>query len=148
MAINPANFAKSGTEDGHQTAVFAWAGEFGNKNPEFKADLRWMHAIPNGGSRGDDAKTRAIRGGKLKATGVKTGVYDIFLPLRRGPYCGLYIEMKRPELKPKNPESKGGRSDEQIEFGAYVRTQGFGSVVCYGWEEAVKVIEQYLRFSS
>lgn len=140
----PEQLAKSGSEDAHQTALFCWAAQ----HPQACTNLRWLHAIPNGGSRGDNAQSRAIRGAKLKATGVKTGVSDIMLPLRRGPYCGLYIELKRPELKPKSAKAKGAASDEQLEFGAYVKTQGYGFIVCYGWNEAATVIEQYLNYGA
>lgn len=34
-------------------------------------ELKWLHAIANGGARGDNEKSRAIRGGQLKAEGVK-----------------------------------------------------------------------------
>lgn len=138
----PESIAKSGSEDAHQMAIFCWAAQ----NASLYPDLKWFHAIPNGGSRGDDEKTRAIRGGRLKAMGVRDGVSDMLLPCRRGPYCGLYIELKRPELKPKREGSKGGASDAQLEFGSYVKTQGYGFIVVYGWQEAVKVLEEYLNY--
>lgn len=144
--ITPESLAKSGTEDGEQAALFCWAALNVGKYPV----LRWLHAIPNGGSRGDDARSRAIRGGKLKATGVKVGVSDVCLPVKieskRGHYSGLYIEMKKASLKPKSDMAKGAASDEQLEFGDFVRSQGFGFKVCYGWQEAVKLIEDYLNF--
>lgn len=140
MAVTPEMLAKSGSEDAHQMAVFCWAALHVGTYPA----LRWLFAIPNGGSRGDDAKSRAIRGGKLKATGVKVGVSDILLPVRRGAYSGLFIEMKRPELKPKKG-GKGGASDEQLEFGAFVQSEGYGFIVCYGWQHAVETIESYLK---
>ena len=31
------------------------------------------------------------------------------------------------------------------EIGALVQSQGFGWIVCYSWEEAAAVIEQYLN---
>lgn len=140
--MTPEQLAKSGSEAAHQTAVFAWAALNYQRWPE----LHWLHHIPNGGSRGDDAKSRAIRGGQLKAQGVRTGVADLSLPVKRGIYSGLYIEMKKPSEKPKREGSKGGVSDEQAEFGAFVKSQGFRWCVCYSWEEAVKVIEQYLNY--
>jgi hypothetical protein len=50
--------------------------------------LRMLHAIPNGGHR---HKATAAR---LKAAGVKAGVPDICLPVARGDWHGLYIELK------------------------------------------------------
>ena len=133
--MNPANLAKSGTESGHQRAVFCWAALNVARYPE----LKWLHHIPNGGSRGDDANSRAIRGGALKAEGVKTGVSDLCLPAKRGQFSGLYIEMKKPgKLKTE--------SDDQKKFGAFVKSQGFGYVCVDNWEDAVKVIEEYLQW--
>lgn len=133
--MTPDQLAKSGTESGHQRAVFAWAALNMSHFPE----LRWLHHIPNGGARGDDAKTRAIRGNALKAEGVKVGVADLFLPVKRGEYSGLYIEMKKPgKIKT--------TSKEQDEFGEFVKAQGFGWIVCDNWESAVKVLQEYLQW--
>lgn len=130
--MSPEQIAKPGNEASHQRALFAWCALHIEQYPE----LKWFHAIPNGGSRGDNAKSRAIQGGALKAEGVKSGVADCFLPVRRGVWSGLYIEMKKPDGKP---------SKEQKEFGVFVQLQGFGFVVCYGWSEAVKVLQEYLN---
>jgi hypothetical protein len=132
--MTPEQLAKSGTESGHQRAVFCWAALNLARYPE----LRWLHHIPNGGSRGDDEKTRAIRGGALKAEGVKTGVSDLSLPVKRGAYSGLYIEMKKPgKLKTESADQK--------EFGAFVQSQGFGYVCVDNWESAVQVLQDYLN---
>lgn len=162
--MTPDQLAKSDTEAAHQTALFAWAAVAMNHgfnianawadglNPAVQErkelaipELKWLHHIPNGGSRGNDVRSQQIRGAQLKAQGVKSGVSDVFLPVKRGQFSGLYIEMKRPAEKPKREGSKGGVSDEQKEFGAFVQTQGFGFVVCYSWAEAAKVLEQYME---
>lgn len=80
----------------------------------------------------------------MKAQGVKPGVADVLLPVRRGPCSGLYIEMKKPAQRPKRGGA-GGVTAEQTEFGAFVQGQGFGWCVCYSWTEAVEVIVQYLE---
>ena len=131
--MSPESIAKSGTESAHQQALFAWCA----LNIETYPELKWFHAIPNGGSRGDNQRSRAIQGGKLKAEGVKSGVADCFLPVKRGVWSGLYIEMKRDTGKP---------SKEQKEFGVFVQLQGFGFVVCYNWEDAVKCLKEYLKW--
>ena len=82
--MTPEQIAKSGTEESHQTALFAWAALHANECPQ----LRLLLAIPNGGLR------NKVTAGKLKAQGVKAGVPDIFLPVARGRYHGLWIEMK------------------------------------------------------
>lgn len=165
--MTPDQLAKNGSEAAHQTALFAFmavacqhgfavAWDWAKNGPiAFKQsskigvpELRWLHHIPNGGSRGDDAKSRAIRGAQMKAQGVRTGVADLCLPVRRGAWSGLYIEMKKPDEKPKREGSKGGVSDDQAEFGEFVKQQGFGWLVCYSWREAAEVIEQYLNYGA
>jgi hypothetical protein len=168
--MTPDQLAKNGSEAAHQTALFAfcavacqhgfavawdWAAGAGIEaakssrcNRASVPELRWLHHIPNGGSRGDDEKSRRIRGAQMKAQGVRQGVADLSLPVRRGAWSGLYIEMKKPDEKPKREGSKGGVSDEQAEFGEFVKAQGFGWCVCYSWREAAEVIEQYLTYST
>ena len=112
-------------------------------------ELAWYHAIPNGGSRGDTARSRAIEGGRMKAEGVRPGVLDTFWPLvRMGkgdklmPYCGLYIELKKPALKQdKNPTN--GLSDEQRNFGQFCIDQGYCCEAAYSWLEAAAILEWY-----
>ena len=149
--MTPSQLVKSDTEAAHQTVLFAWAAVAMNHgfsvanawakglNPAVTAtepvipELKWLHHIPNGGSRGNDVRSQQIRGAQLKAQGVKSGVSDLCLPVKRGHYSGLYLEMKRPAEKPVRPTSKGGVSDEQCEFGRFVKTQGFYFSVCYSW---------------
>jgi hypothetical protein len=141
--MTPEQLAKSGSEHAHQTALFAWCALNVNQYPE----LKWFHAIPNGGNRGDTAQSRAIEGGRMKAEGVKRGVADCFLPVKCGHWSGLYIEMKKVDLKPKTAKSNGGLSVAQIEFKKFVQNQGYGWVVCYGWVEAKDILIQYLTQS-
>lgn len=126
--MSPEQLAKSGTESGHQRAVFAWAA----LNVATYPELRWMHAIPNGGYRDK------ITAGKLKAEGVKPGVADIFLPVARGDWHGLYIELKK--------EIGGKTSAEQIEFGDFVKAQGYGFVVSREWQYTVNTLMEYLNY--
>jgi hypothetical protein len=129
--MTPEDIAKSGTESSIQKALFAWCALNVGKYPE----LKWFHAIPNGGSRGDSVKSRAIRGMQLKAEGVKKGVSDCFLPVKRNDCSGLYIEMKKPG---------GKESVEQKEFGKFVIEQNFGYICCDSWEKAKDMLIMYL----
>ena len=166
--MTPATLAKSGTEHAHQTALFAYAavaylhgfdvadewsktGKLPKRNPDAPPKvpaLEWFHAIPNGGSRGDDAKSRKIRGAQLKAEGVRQGVADTFLPWPSGEWHGLYIEMKKPSERPKSETAKGGVSDEQRRFGEYAKRVGYGWVVCYDWEQAASYLRSYIEWGS
>lgn len=139
--MKPEQLARSGSESSEQIALFCQCALNVGKYPE----LKWFHAIPNGGSRGDDEKIRMIRGARMVAEGVKNGVSDTLLPVKRSCYSGLYIEMKKRSLKPKRAGSKGGCSDDQLEFGEFVKTQGYAFYACYGWEEAWECLEWYLN---
>ena len=135
----PSQIAKD-SESSQQRALFCQA----NLHLEQFPELRWMHHIPNGGARADDAKGSAIRGARLKAEGVKEGIPDVFMPVPRGYWHGLYIEMKKPSLRPKRVGSAGGLSEKQMEFRDFAHKQGYGWVVCYDWEEAWQMIVDYL----
>ena len=115
------------TEAQEQEALFAWARIRSQRIPE----LALLHHIPNGGSR------NPIEALHLKQQGVKPGIPDIFLPCARGPFHGLYIEMKR---------RQGGRvSVDQQKMILALRAQGYKAEVCRGWEEARDTICEYLR---
>ena len=162
----PDEIAKTGTEHAHQAALFCftavahrhgfsaafmWANQEDTLENIVKkhgswpiAALRWLYAIPNGGSRGDSGKSRAIRGAQMKAEGVKAGVPDIFLPCPVGRCAGLYIEMKKPVLGPKVEGTFPGLSKEQKEFAKYATSVGYDWQVCYSWREAARVLQTYL----
>ena len=113
-------------EDSEQQALFRWAAYERGRWPELDLLLH----IPNGGYRG---KAEA---GRFKAMGVKSGVPDLFLPVARGPWHGLWIELKR---------TKGGRlSAMQVRWIARLMEQGYRAEVCHGWNEAAEVIMAYL----
>lgn len=131
----PEKYALSGSEDAHQIALFMWAA-----NPDNRIaypELKWMFAIPNGGSR------HKAEAGKFRAMGVKAGVLDILLPVKRGEWSGLFIEMKRP---PKDGKREGRISSEQKLWRDFLLTQHYGVAVCVGWEAARNMILNYLNY--
>lgn len=72
----------------------------------------------------------------MRAEGLRRGVPDICLPVARGGYHGLYIELKR---------LHGGRvSPEQLEWIDALNQQGYCACVCKGWEAAAAEIGKYL----
>jgi len=113
------------SEHDEQVAVINWTKYHLGQWPE----LEYLYAIPNGGKR---HKRTAAR---LKAEGAKAGVSDLHLPIARGSDIGLWIEMKFGKNKP---------TKSQIEWIEAMRTQGHRAEVCNGWEEAVKVLEEYM----
>lgn len=117
-------------EEIEQEHVFLWASMEERAYPE----LAMLYAIPNGGKRA--IKTAVA----LKKQGVKRGVPDMCLPVARGGYHGLYVELKR---------QKGGTvSDEQREWIAALNTQGYKAIICHGAEEAIEQIRGYLCHTS
>jgi len=68
---------------------------------------------------------------------VKSGLPDLCLPVPRGKYHGLYIELKK--------EHGGIVSKNQREWLDNLTRQGYCSVVCHGWEDAKNTIEEYLN---
>lgn len=148
MTITPEQLAKSGTEHGHQAALFQWAALNIKEYPQ----LKWLYAVPNGFYAADSAKGYGSgQKGKMKAEGLRDGVPDVCLPVPvKWPndhllrYCGLYIEMKREKYR---TAKDGGCSEEQLKWLAYLPAAGYKAVVCYNWEEAVTVIKEYLKCS-
>ncbi|UPG86835.1 VRR-NUC domain-containing protein [Luteibacter aegosomatis] len=124
------------TEHEEQAALMEWAGINAVRAPE----LRLLFAIPNGAalaSKSTGPGRRFSRQAmKLRAEGLKSGVPDLCLPVARGKYHGLFIEMKR---------VKGGTlSPEQKEWLQRLADQGYCAVRCNGWWEARTAILQYL----
>lgn len=114
-----------GSENVEQSQLFLWASWQSGLYPE----LNMLYHIPNGGSR------NKIEAANLKKQGVKSGVPDICLPVSRKEHHGLYIELKVGKNKP---------SENQKKWISDLNDQGYLAVVCYGWEEAAKVISDYL----
>ncbi|MEF2799686.1 MAG: VRR-NUC domain-containing protein [Christensenellales bacterium] len=115
-------------EENEQIALFRWAAYEKSVYPE----LEYMFHIPNGGVR------NKATGGKLKAAGVKAGVPDICLPLPCKRYAGLYIELKAGKNKPQ---------PNQLRWLDALNRNGYLAVVCYGCEEAIKTIVDYIKLT-
>lgn len=120
------NALPQASEHDHQVALFAWRDTQLARYP----DLEWMFAIPNGAYR--DIRTAA----RSKREGQKAGVWDIFLPVYRKPYHGLWIEMKAGRNK---------LSEQQKAFSDAVIAQKFCCLVMRSWEDAAQSIESYLK---
>jgi len=118
---------KPPTEHTEQALFVQWTLRMQKHVPE----LGLMFAIPSGGHR---HKTVAAQ---LKLEGVKSGVPDLFLPVARQNYHGLFIEMKR---------IKGGSlSKNQKDFIAQLRAQGYKVEVAEGFEKAKQIIIDYFK---
>lgn len=82
----------------------------------------------------NEGKRSRITGAKLKKSGMKKGVPDMCIPVPTDKYGALYIEMKKIGEKP---------FPEQLEWKDKLNNAGNKSVICYGFDEAKKVVEEY-----
>src|SRR5271157_2297726 len=108
-------------EQQQQIYLFKWASTMEQKYQ----CLKYMFHIPNGGAR------NKITGRNLKLAGVKKGVPDICLPVAKGKYHALYIEMK---------SEKGEISIDQSEFIMVLRGNGYRVDICFSWNQAAQTI--------
>lgn len=115
------------TEGVEQATLFSWA----QMRTYWYPELTLMFHIPNGGKR---SKAEA---GRFRAEGVKSGVPDICLPVARGGYHGLFIELKR--------QHGNTTTKNQDTWLADLREQGYATAVAYGWEQAAKIITDYME---
>ncbi|MBN2317937.1 MAG: VRR-NUC domain-containing protein [Acidobacteria bacterium] len=131
--------SRTSTEHQEQKAVIEWAEAMRIELPE--AGL--IFAIPNGGMRpkavrynkGGKIVRYSPEGRKLREEGMKAGVPDLFLPVARQEWNGLFIELK----------TKTGTVslDQQIWIGK-LTVQRYAVTVCRGAEEAIETIRRYL----
>lgn len=112
-----------------QEALFAWAAAMTPKEPR----LRLLNASLNG------VRLALHQAVLAKKSGMKKGYPDVYLPVAYGGYHGLFIEMKRKDGKPSDV------SREQRQWLADLAAQGYHVAVCFGWEEAARMIAGYLE---
>ena len=114
------------TETAMHMGVVRWARNMAGVYP----CLKFLYHAANEG------KVNPREAGKRQSLGVLAGVPDLFLPADNGEFHGLYLELKKRPNKP---------TPEQSEFMEFAASQGYATAVCYSMDEAVAVIEGYLR---
>ena len=114
------------SEDQEQEIVIQWKELMVNQFPK----LKYLHHCPNGGSR------HPAEAMKLRRMGVVPGVSDLFLPVARHGYHGIWIEMKR--------KHDGKLSKPQKEWLEGMREEGYKAVRADGADEAIAILEEYL----
>lgn len=88
-----------------------------------------VYHVPNEGRRSIYA------GAKLRRQGMRKGVPDLCVPVAKGRYHSLYIEMK----------DKGGKpTSEQVDWIYLLRGQGMCAAVCEGAGNAIALIDKYM----
>ncbi len=106
------------------------------ESEEQEALVEWLNikkilhfAIPNGGYR------TLLEAKALKRQGVVPGVPDLFIPVARKGFLGLFIELKR---------VKGGViTVPQSLMLKRLNFEGYKAIVCYGSYQAMVEIEEY-----
>ena len=114
------------TEEWEQEALLNWATRLKGQAPE----LSLIFHIPNSGNR------HISYARKQQRLGLKAGVPDLFLPVARGGFHGLFIELKR---------QRGGTvSQKQEDWIGRLQVEGYRVEVCKGWQRAAKILCEYL----
>ena len=121
-------------EDDIQAAFFAWS-----RIDKSIPLLKWCFAIQNGKAMPWSPASRAagvnLAAMRAKKQGLTKGVWDVFFPVPRGTFGGLFIEFKA---------GKNQLTLEQIAFRDDL--QGlYKFAVCYSWTEAKEAVENYWR---
>jgi hypothetical protein len=114
-----------------QSALFTWA-----RMPCIVAQypaLDLLSASLNG------VKLSKAQAGKAYAAGMLSGEHDVKLPVARGRYVGLSIEMKAGDGRP---------TDKQLWYGGRLEEEGWCVRYCWSWTEARDEIIGYLSLQS
>ncbi len=112
-------------EHEEQVRLFEEAVDKGKEWPE----LSLLFAIPNGGFRFTTVA------GQMRAEGVKAGVPDVFLPVARRGWHGLFLELKTRE---------GVAQKHQKRWHKALRAQGYRVEIARGWKQAWEILLDYL----
>ena len=109
-----------------QAKVIAWA----RANERNYPYLQLLHCSLNG------VKMTKAQAGRAIAQGMLSGVPDLFLPVPKNGYHGLFIEMKYGSNKV---------TENQEKFLQNAANVGYAISVCYSANEAIKRIEDYYQ---
>lgn len=118
--------SEKATEIQEQQAIIEWAEYMSGQFPE----LRRLYHVPNGGLR------NPVTAGLMKKMGVKSGVPDLHLPIQRGGFAGLYIEIKTRDGKP---------SPAQLDWLKALNDEGYCALVAWGAEHGILLLREYLQ---
>ena len=111
------------SEDQEQIAVVDWC----------KAMRIPVAHIPNEGKRSPQ------RGAIMKRMGLQKGFPDLFVPMPRGGFHGLFIELKA---------IGGTTTKEQREWLAELNQYGYAVCVAHGATAAIEKIRKYVRLQT
>ena len=110
-----------------QQAVFIWARMPMNVKKYPGLDL--LEGTLNG------VRLTASQAGKAKAAGMLKGVHDVRLPVARGSFIGLSVELKCGKNKP---------TKEQLDYGEALKREGWK--VLYVWDDWISVKNELVAY--
>ncbi|HMY01639.1 MAG TPA: VRR-NUC domain-containing protein [Agitococcus sp.] len=115
-------------ESAYQTQVVEWSRWAYKANPSRYPMLNMLHCSLNG------VKLSGTQAKVAKGQGMLSGVPDLFLPVPKNGFHGLFIEMK---------SEKGRVTENQHWFLTNADSVGYKTVICYSAKEAISAIEAY-----
>ena len=129
------------SEAEHQISVMDWTRrvDVQARYPELRYIYHIANEIPDGDKMAREDSDRICK--KRYKMGVQAGIPDLCLPVARGRYHALYIEMKslRPGAAP---------SEVQLHRLKELRECGNAAEICYGDVDAINLIINYLELNS
>lgn len=108
------------------------------KEQTYVVDWAHLHPIVRDYILGifNEGQRSAIRSAVMKRMGLRPGVCDLFIAYPAHGKHGMWLEMKK---------RRGSKiSAEQRTWVNRMNSVGYVAVICYGWEQAVKAIAQYM----
>lgn len=112
----------------HQCALFEWARMPGVLRKYPALDL--LSSSQNGANMGEVERQKAAKSGLLP------GEMDLKLPVARGRFIGLVIELKYGKNKP---------TKEQLRYARRMTEEGHFAAFLWSWEDAMQLIVNYLE---
>ena len=115
-------------ESAYQTQVVEWSRWAFKANPARYPHLDMLHCSLNG------VKLSGTQAKIAKGQGMLSGVPDLFLPVPKNGFHGLFIEMK---------SDKGRVTENQHWFLTNAESLSYKTVICYSAKEAISAIQAY-----
>lgn len=115
-------------ESAYQTQVVEWSRWAFKVNPVRYPYLDMLHCSLNG------VKLSGTQAKIAKGQGMLSGVPDLFLPVPKNGFHGLFIEMK---------SDKGRVTENQHWFLTNAESLSYKTVICYSAKEAISAIQAY-----
>jgi hypothetical protein len=123
------------------------------ENAEQRAFVKWLKLHPKLKELiiklNNEGKRTEAQAWNLKLMGLCKGASDLFIPypVKRANdqwYHGLFIEMKRNQNYTPSQRSTDTWIAQES-FIKLMKSMGYYAVMCYGWSDAVRVVELYLN---